>query len=400
MLIDLRLPLMLMLLISASGQAQQSDSPKSDPAEAGMPTTSLEVPEPPDPVQFQLKELEQNNQLLQQVIRNLIQRIEQLEQRAVSGGDEKNKESDAESETREKVEQQIKEHTDLINSAFEQRLNKQGGMLLGKGQFVYEPGITWAHSSYDTIVVDGYTVYPVLVVGDIVSERVKRNIITNNHALRFGLGQDFQLDLVIPLGYEKRRFFREDGTSDKRRTDGLGDASLALSYQWVKASPDWPDTVVGLNWKSKTGDDPYRLDDSDDIALGNGFHSYGLSMTSMTSNDPIVMFGGLSVTYTEDEKKPVGRVKPGISYGLNMGMALALNFDTSLSFSIQLADSENTKINGQTIKGSDSTTGSFAVGLSTSHGNGHALDIDLSIGLTSDSPDFQLTLSFPFNYSF
>jgi hypothetical protein len=111
------------------------------------------------------------------------------------------------------------------------------------------------------------------------------------------------------------------------------------------------------------------------------------------------MFGGLSATYTEDEKKPIGRVKPGISYGINMGMALALNFDTSLSFSLQLTDTENTKVNGETIKGSDSTTGSFAVGLSTSHGNGHAVDFDLSIGLTSDSPDFQFTVSFPFNFA-
>lgn len=356
-----------------------------------------------DDIRQQLIQLQQSNQVYQQVIKNLISRIEKLEQAEESSSlqnQQQTKETEASPEVREKIEQQMKENTALINSAFEQRLSKEGGMLLGYGQFTYEPGLSYTNSSYESIVVDGYTVYPVLVIGDIVSEKVKRGITTINHSLRFGLGADTQLDLVIPMSNEKEEFFREDGSNEVRKGEGVGDVSIGISYQLVKSNPDWPDSVIAFNWKTQTGDDPYQLNNSDKLAIGSGFNSYAISITSMTNSDPVVMFGGLTMNYTDSDNKPVGRVQPGISYGLNLGMALALNMDTSLSFSFQFLENEKTEIDGNSINGSDVTTATFSVGLSTGIGDSHAMDIDLGIGLTSDSPDFQLTISFPLQFSF
>lgn len=352
-------------------------------------------------------QLKQSNKVYEQVIKNLIQRIETIEDSVIdkellNKDDIKKKHTEQliDPEIRRRVEKESEENSKLIKAAFEQRLSKEGGMLLGQYQLIYEPSLSFAHSSYDKIVVDGFTVYPVLVVGDIVSEKVRRDIITNNHSFRFGLGHDMQMDVVIPLGYQKEDSFRGDGEFKSKNTSGLGDISIGLSHQLIKSDSDWPDTVIAFNWKTTTGDDPYREVSSDKLALGSGFNTYGVSVTSMANSDPIVLFGGYSLNYTEERSKDIGNVKPGISHGLNLGMALALNFDTSLSFNFQFSYTDKTKINGQKINGTNITTSTFAIGLSKAKGDSNAIDIDLGIGLTSDSPDFQLTVSLPFNFSF
>lgn len=80
-------------------------------------------------------------------------------------------------------------------------------------------------------------------------------------------------------------------------------------------------------------------------------------------------------------------------------MALALNFDTSLSMNYQYSHTSETEIESQKIRGSDLTTSNFSIGLSRSLGSSFAVDVDVSIGLAQDTPDHQITVSFPFRFS-
>lgn len=345
----------------------------------------------------EIERLKQTNEIYEKVIKNLIQRIERLEEISVDSPVDEIGASEKElaPEVKARLKKESEENYQLIEAAFEQRLNKEGGMLLPQNQLIYELGFSYAHSSYDKIVVDGFTVYPVLIIGDIVDEKVRRDIVTNTHSFRLGLGGNMQLDLMVPIGYEKEHAFRDDGTHETKQANGYGDISLGLSRQLIKTHARWPDTVLGLNWKTASGGDPY----SKDLALGTGFYTLGLSITSMTSADPMVLFGGLSTSYTPSRTKNIGDVKPGNTYGLSLGMALALNFDTSLSFNYQLQFTEKTILEGREISGSDTTTSTFAIGFSRARGQSFAFDIDLGIGLTRDSPDFQLSISFPFEYT-
>ncbi len=354
---------------------------------------------------IQIQKLIQDNQVYEKVIRNLIDRIERLEASTKRTAEKEKGENNISEEktdpaVRAKLEKESMENSTLINSAFEQRLSKEGGMLLKKGQLIYEPGFSFMHSSYDKVVIDGFTVFPVLVVGDITSEKLKRDIFTINNSFRYGIGNDMQVDILIPFGSENEKSFREDGTHEEKDVSGLGDITLGISYQFLKSHSSWPDTLFSFNIKTKTGDDPYRVSNSNDLAMGSGFTSYGLSLTTMSNADPVVLFGGLSTNYTESENKEIGVIKPGMSHGINLGMALALNFDISLSFNFQYQHSSNTEIDGISIAGSDITTSTLAIGLSVAKGKSYSVDLDLGIGLTADSPDFQFTASFPLNYAF
>ncbi len=395
--------LSLSLLVPCQAVWAQNDETETVP-EASAAKTYKEL-------QQEIIRLKQADLVRDTVIKNLIRRIEQLERHgagkepvdeqptssALTTDDGEHKELAP--EVKERMRKQSEENYQLIQKAFEQRLGREGGMLLAPFKLTYEPGISYSHASYDSIVVDGFTIYPVLVVGDIVSEKIRRDIVINNHSFRLGLPRNLQLDLVIPLGYERQRSFRDDGTHVANDTEGVGDISLALSYQLTNRVNFWPDTVVGVSWKSKSGNDPYKQDSADVPSLGTGFETWGLSMTSMVTADPIVLFWGLSTTYTPGSDKKIGHVSPGKSYGGNLGMALSLNLDTSLSFNYGYNYTKETKVDRQKINGSDLTTSTFAIGLSRAESDFYAIDFDLTIGLTRDSPDFQFSVSFPFEFS-
>ncbi len=357
--------------------------------------------------QLEIIRLKEADRVRDLAMKNLIRRIEQLERAvAVDAHEEEpsietseNTLSVASAEEKLRLQQEGEENYQLIEEAFEQRLSRQGGMLLAPYRLTYDLSFSYAHASYDSIVVDGFTVYPVLVIGDIVAEKVRRDIMTSNHTFRLGLPWETQLDLTFPFGYERKRSFRDDGTHVAHETNGLGDISLGLSYQLINGSTFWPDTVIALNWKSTSGDDPYRQEDTDKPSFGTGFETWGVSMTSIAVADPIVVFGGLSATYTPKSNKSIGAIRPGESFGGNLGMALSLNLDTSLSFNYSFNYSLETEINNQDIYGSDQTTSTFGIGLSRAKSDSYAMDIDLSIGLTRDATDFQLSVSFPFELS-
>ena len=387
----MRLPLSLIILLLAwPGQVCAADQ------EPALRLLELEQ---------QVEQLQQANEVLEQVIRNLISRLEALESKEVAGS-RKKAETMADSgqrvlqpEIEARIKKESQENFQLIQAAFEQRLGKGGGMLLPTGQLVYEPGLSYAHSSYDRVAIDGFSVFPVLVVGDIVSERVRRDIISNNHTFRLGLPWSSQFDLVVPLGYEHQDTYRQDSSHAAKTTKGLGDISLALSHQLCKAHTLWPDSVLALSWKSTSGQDPYRLSSVDELTLGTGFETWALSLTSMTTSDPVVLFAGLSASLTPSKNKAVGKVDPGESLGASLGLALALNFDTSLSFNYQYRYTLETKINNVKMIGSDLTTSTFTIGLSRAMSSRYSYDLDLGIGLTRDSPDFQISLSCPFRFT-
>jgi hypothetical protein len=360
-------------------------------------------------LQQEIIRLKEADRVRDLAMKNLIRRIEKLERSALDAQQSSeqlsgslaadDKQKDLAPEVKQRMRQESEDNYQLIQKAFEQRLVRDAGMLLPPFQMTYEPSLSYAHASYDSIVIDGFTVYPILVIGDIVAEKVRRDLIINSHTFRLGLPWDMQFDLVVPFGYERKRSFRDDGNYVSNESSGLGDISLGLSYQLISTSSFWPDTVVGASWKSKSGDDPYRQDNADVLSFGSGFETWGVSLTSMTISDPVVIYGGMSATYTPESNKKIGHVRPGKSFGANLGMVLSLNHDTSISFNYNYNYTLETEVNNQEIKGSDFTTSTFGVGLSRAGNDFYAMDFDLAIGLTRDSTDFQFTVSLPFQFS-
>ena len=295
------------------------------------------------------------------------------------------------------------EQNRLVRDAFERTLIDRGGLLLPPRTFNAEGMYSYVHSSADNVVIDGFTIFPILVIGDIVSERVDRDLNLGAMTLRFGLPWDSQLEARVPFGHEKLRVFSADGDETRFTDSGVGDVSIALSHQIFRGDGTWPDVLMSAGIKFDTGADPFKADERE-IFVGSGYLSGNLSLTGVKVVDPLVFFAGLSYTYNASTKKkfetqdgdPVRlRFEPGNSWGFNLGMAIALNINSSLSFTYDQQFTKKSRLGGESIPGSYATTGVFSIGSTYSFTDRLTTDFKVGIGVTEDSPDVIFSVAVP-----
>ncbi len=338
-----------------------------------------------------------------QLLQQLIERIQTLENRVRElETAPSNQPSQPQTSTQpplpELSEQERREQERLVRTAFQQTLIERSGLLLPAGTVDIEPSLVYTHSSSDNIVIDGFTILPVLVVGDIVSERIKRNQVTAAMTTRIGLPWHSQLDVRIPYSFiEDRRFTADnEDTSDSSR--GVGDISIGLSHQLIYGEDGSPDILGSLRWKTTTGRGPFDTTASHPIALGTGYDTVSFGLTAAKVVDPLVYFGGINYGWSLSTRQTAGRLNPGDSIGFSLGTAIALNLTSSLSFSYDQQFVDRSKLDGEPIPGTYLTTGTFTIGGAVAVSNTKSADISLGIGVTEDAPDVLFGVTLPIRF--
>jgi hypothetical protein len=349
---------------------------------------------PADPI----AQLQQQLGVRDQVIRNLIRRIEQLEQAV--GTMQPQATAAAEPVAAAPVqagEGPTAAELDLnrLRTAFQRTLIDRGGLVLPQSTFEVDTSLSYSHSSAEALTIDGFTIFPVLIVGDVVSERIQRDTMTAAATARLGLPWDMQAELRVPYIHDESSRLSGSGEEKKLSSSGLGDVELALSRQLWSSRDGGVDVLGSVRWKAATGDDAFGAS-SEQLALGSGFNAVSASFTAVSVLDPVVFFGGLSYTHTLCDEKSGLRIAPGDAFGLQFGTALALNLDTSINFAVAQQFARRTEVNGQELPGSYVNTGTLSIGLSRVLMSGTSFDSSLIIGLSEDSPDLQLAFSMPF----
>jgi hypothetical protein len=358
----------------------------------------------PDRVQ----RLEQELQLRDRIIRNLLERVNALEDRQTKPA--------SESETVAPAQQPQPESEPPLpavapalpptpaedrlaqlraSAAFERTLIQRGGLLLPQYVWELEPSVSYSHSSSDHVVIDGFTVAQVLVVGDIFNERIDRDTFQAALTTRLGLPGDSQVELRVPYAKVREKVYNAQNQESSSETTALGDIELAYSHQFRRGADAEASLLGSLRWKMATGEDPFEVAQHT-ATFGSGYHSLQATVTSILTSDPVVFFGGLSYTANLPVSKSVGRIDPGDSYGFQAGVALSLNMDTSLSIGWEQRFTQNTEVNDQRVPGSYLNSGSITFGVSHTTYEGRTYDVNVNIGLTRDSPDAQITLAVPF----
>src|SRR5690606_34240815 len=98
-----------------------------------------------------------------------------------------------------------------------------------------------------------------------------------------------------------------------------------------------------------------------------------------------------------------GEVQLGDQYQFSLGIAFALNERTSLSTSFTQRFIDDTEITRpgfgtQTVVGSDSTTGTFDIGVTYAMTDRFSVVSNLGMGLTNDTSDYSFALKFPYRF--
>jgi hypothetical protein len=364
-----------------------------------------------------IKQLQQAVSSRDQVILNLEQRVEALEQAAQHASSSSAPVTSASSPVRSNLvtprspSPALDDDERSARATLDRTLISRGGLLLRPWTVEVENSFNYYNASSDNVSVNGYTILPVLVVGDIISQRTRSDIVLYNLNTRLGLPRDFQFEVRVPYGLEIERSFSADGTQTSKRATGIGDVEIALYKQVYHQKNGWPDLLTGLRWKTTTGNDPYTVGSSVPT-LGNGFPALQASVTAVKSSDPAVFFGSISYTANLPRYKPVantnpdnplstvtGHVDPGDTIGSSIGAALAINPAASISVAYEQSFTRSTSLNGLHIPGSYLNEGILRLGTSYMYALGRTIDISLGIGLTRDTPDFQFSASLPFRFS-
>jgi hypothetical protein len=295
--------------------------------------------------------------------------------------------------------------------ALDQALIVRGGLLLPSGMLEIDNTTSYFSASSDHLNVNGFALLPILVVGDITSQRVREDYLLPSLTARLGLPHKLQMDVVVPYGYELIRTVDATGTQTSESNFGLGDISAGISRQLTYEKGRVPDLLANVRFKSTTGADAFTLTSSE-VALGTGFNSIQGSLTAAKSSDPVVFFGNLGYTYNmpanhtvsaNDPTNPgattIGHFNPGGAVEFQLGSILALNPELSMTVGWDQRFTRATQLNGVDIPASYLVEGTLRLGTSYMYAPGKLVDLSFGVGLTPDTPNLQFSVGVPFRTS-
>ena len=354
------------------------------------------------------------------IIRNLLERVSELERRLNIGdatpskteGDRVPTPSSVNSAVTSVVSTSTYDSTERqATEALDQALIVRGGLLLPSGTLEIDNTTSYFSASSDHVTVNGFALLPVLVVGDITSQRVREDFLLPTFTARLGLPHKLQMDFRVPYGYELIRSVDANNNQTSSSSFGLGDISASVSRQITTEHGRMPDMLANVLFKSTTGKDAFNLTSSQ-VALGTGFNALQGNLTLAKSSDPVVFFGNLSYTANlaanhtvsaNDPNNPaatmVGHFKPGDAVGFQIGSILALNPETSMTLGWDQRFTRATQLNGADLPASYLVEGTLRLGMSYLYAPGRTLDLSIGVGLTPDTPNLQLSVGLPFRMS-
>ena len=278
-------------------------------------------------------------------IRELTERIESLEKKA--------------------------EPDDELNRALERTLVQQGALLLRQGVYELQPQLGYAHWDPD------------------------RSTLRHQYELaldmRAGLPWDLQAQIRVPWVHI---------TSATSSAHGIGDTDLALAKQLGREKGNWPATFLSLGWTSRTGGDGF----DGRVPTGNGFNVLQGGITAVKRQDPLVHYGTLSYADARARTIEGTRIDPGNVVGLRVGSVLAATPEVSLTLGVNLAFVGNTRLNGQSVDGTDTVVSTLQVGIgrvltrSAAVLLGGEFRFSGNVSLTNSAPNFRLTAALPIRF--
>lgn len=283
---------------------------------------------------------------------------------------------------------------DLAARALERALVQRGALLLPIWAFELAPGFTYGHTSQDTFATfPGASGSPPSTLG--VRKRIHQ--VTGTLTARLGLPLDLQIEAAVPASLVVSELTVAGAASDDASAFGLGDPRFSLTWQMIHGGNVAPDIFLAGSWKSRLGSSPFEAD-AGKLGLGSGYNALGATLTAVKSADPLVLLANVGYTENLAVQTKQGRRKLGNTFGLGGGAILAVSPDTSLSFLLDFHYKPDDTIANKAVLGSDETVAVLQLGLGRVLSRSVLLNVNAALGVTADSPNFQLGVSMPVRF--
>jgi len=245
--------------------------------------------------------------------------------------------------------------------------------------------------------------------------------ITNTFTVQYGVLDNLTFTASVPF------VAKSDSLKDATAA-GLGDINLGARWEPFPLKAGRLPLILFGSLSTKTGDSPYEINPNTDLSTGKGYYSAGIGASTRKYIDPVVLFASVSANYglketglnqirgggnaqgaggDQTNQRILREFDPGITGGFSFGFAYSFNYDVSMTMSYQQSFNMNTKFkyapsvdrNGNQLAESyqapDQSSGMFSIALGVRVNPDTIVNGTLGIGLTEDSPDISLGLSFP-----
>lgn len=269
--------------------------------------------------------------------------------------------------------------------ALERTLVEAGALLLPQGAIELTPSAAYSVTEFDfpTILDTGE--------GDeLAVVSVNRAASSLGLTARIGLPFDSQLELGMPyqsVTEESTLAVLSSPVSRIKETGrGSGDFLVGLSKTLLRENGYAPDIVARVTWNTGQG-----TESDNDVFLGGGFSSLSGSLSFVKRLDPLAFFLALDYQDTHGQ----GDITPGDAFGVSIGTGLAVSPASSLFGSVTHRSISETKIEGETVAGSDLDVTSLTIGFSTILSRGTLLNLYSEVGMSDDAPDYTIGFSVP-----
>jgi hypothetical protein len=287
------------------------------------------------------------------------------------------------------------DEADLAARALERALVQRGALLLPIWGFEIAPAFTYGHTSQDTFATVPSASDPTSPTT--VGVRKRMHQLTASLTARFGLPLDLQIEASIPASLVLSNVTVAGAASSDASDFGPGDPRVSLTWQVIHGGSVAPDIFLAGSWKPRLGSSPFDAKPGQ-LGLGTGYDAIGGTVTAVKSADPLVLLANAGYTANLAVGTKLGRRNPGNAIGVGGGAILAVSPDTSLSFLLDFHYKPDDTLGGKAVPGSDETVAVLQLGLGRVLSRSVLLNVTAAVGLTADSPNFQLGVSLPVRF--
>lgn len=276
---------------------------------------------------------------------------------------------------------------DAAERALERALVQKGGLVVPPWGIEVVPELSFSHA-------DGSAPAAASAGGSAFGARTE--VATGTVTLRVGLPFDLQVEAEAPFVLSR---LTPGGDEPEAPAEGagLGDVRLGLTWHALRGRSGVPDVLVGGFWKSRSGKTAF--DDPDvRVPLGTGVEQFGATLTLVKAVDPVVLLASAMYAVSAPRWVPAGWLEAGDTFGGSAGAVLAVSPETSLSFALEAQHARPLKLDEATLYRSDRTSAVFRVGVATAASRRGFFQVSLGMGLTSDVPQFEISVATPIQF--
>ena len=290
--------------------------------------------------------------------------------------------------------------------------NERQYSLIKKGEFstFYDLDYSYYRDSQLNLGINEGTAYQLRVDED------ASHTISNTFTAQYGIRDNLTFTASIPF------IAKSDSLKDATAA-GLGDINFGARWEPFPLKAGRLPLILFGSLSTKTGDSPYEINPEKDLSTGKGYYSVGVGASTRKYIDPVVLFASVSANYGFKEtglnqvrgggnangqggdqtyQRVLEEFDPGMTGGFSFGFAYSFNYDVSMTMSYQQSFNMNTSFKyraqeglADSYKAADQSSGMFSIALGVRVNPDTIVNGTLGIGLTEDSPDISLGLSFP-----